>query len=89
VLWNQGVHTDREVAANKPDIIIKHKKQKTCVLVDVEIPVYRNVTQKEAQKILKYKSLCIKIQQMWNTKCVITLVVIGATQIVTKGLKKI
>ena len=27
VLWNQVVHTDREVAANRPDIIIKNKKR--------------------------------------------------------------
>jgi hypothetical protein len=27
VLWNQGVHTDREVTANRPDIIIKNKKR--------------------------------------------------------------
>ena len=25
VLWNQGVHTDREVTANRPDIITKNK----------------------------------------------------------------
>ena len=29
VLWNQAVHTDREVTANRPDIIIKNKKEKT------------------------------------------------------------
>jgi hypothetical protein len=28
VLWNQAVHTDREVTANKPDIIIKNQKRK-------------------------------------------------------------
>jgi hypothetical protein len=27
VLWNQAVHTDREVTANRPDIIIKTKKR--------------------------------------------------------------
>ena len=27
VLWNQAVHTDREVTANGPDIIIKNKKR--------------------------------------------------------------
>ena len=26
VWWNQAVHTDREVTANRPDIIIKNKK---------------------------------------------------------------
>jgi hypothetical protein len=28
VLWNQAVHTDREVTGNKPDITIKTKKTK-------------------------------------------------------------
>jgi hypothetical protein len=27
VLWNQAVHTDRKVTANRPDIIIKNKKR--------------------------------------------------------------
>jgi hypothetical protein len=44
--------------------------------------------QKEAQKKLKYKSLCIEIQHKWNKKCMIIPVIIGATGIVTKGLKK-
>jgi hypothetical protein len=47
VLWNQAVHTDREVEANKPDVIIKNKKEKTCTLIDVAIPADRNVVQKE------------------------------------------
>ena len=28
VLWNQAVHTDIEVTANRPTIIIKKKKRK-------------------------------------------------------------
>ena len=89
VLWNQAVHTDREVRANRPDIIIKNKKtEKTCTLIDVAIPADRNVVQKEAEKKLKYKSLCIEIQRMWNLKCTIVPVIIGATGIVTRSLKK-
>jgi hypothetical protein len=41
VLWNQGVHTDREVTANRPDI--KKKKKKKNILIDVAIPAARNV----------------------------------------------
>jgi len=78
-LWNQVVHTDREVTANKLDIIIKNKKEKTCMLIDVGIPADRNVVQKEAEKKLKYKCLCIEIQRMWNLKCTIVPVIIGAT----------
>jgi len=50
VLWNQAVHTDREVTANRPDITIKNKKEKICTLIDVAIPADRNVVQKEAEK---------------------------------------
>jgi hypothetical protein len=49
VLWNQAVHTDKEVTANRPDIIIKNKKEKTCTLTDVAIPADGNVVQKEAE----------------------------------------
>jgi hypothetical protein len=56
VLSNQGVHTDREVTVNRPDILIKNKKEKTCMLIDVAIPANRNVTQKEVEQKLKYKS---------------------------------
>ena len=68
VLWNQAVRTDREVTAKRPDIIIKNKKEKTCTLIDVAIPADRNVVQKEAERKLIYKSLCIEIQRMWNLK---------------------
>ena len=47
--------------ANRSDIVIKNKKEKTCTLIDVAIPADRNVVQKEAEKKLKYKSLCIEI----------------------------
>jgi len=87
VLWNQTGHTDREVTANRPGII-KNKKEKTCTLIDVAIPADRNVVQKEAEKKLKYMSLCIEIQRMWNLKCTIVPVITGTTGIVTRTLKK-
>jgi hypothetical protein len=48
----------------------------------------RNVIQKESEKKLKYKNLSIEIQRMWNTKCFVIPVIIGATGIVTKELQK-
>jgi len=88
VLWNQEVHTDKEVTANRSDIIIKNKKEKTCTLIDVAIHADKNVVQNEAEKKLKYKSLGIEIQQMWNLKCTIIPVIIGATGIVMRSLRK-
>jgi len=54
----------------------------------VAIPADRNVVQKEAEKKLKYKSLCIEIQRMWKMKCSIIPLIIGATGIVTRSLRK-
>ena len=55
-VWgNQAVHTEK-LTANRPDIIIKNKKEKTCTPIDVVIPADRNVVQKKAEQELKYKS---------------------------------
>jgi hypothetical protein len=50
------VHTHREVTTNRPDIIIKKRKDKMCILISMAIPLDRNIMQKEEEKKLKYKS---------------------------------
>ena len=50
--------------------------------------VDRNVVQKEAEKTLKCKSLCIEIQRIWILKCTIIPVIIGDTGIVTRSFRK-
>jgi len=57
LLRNQAVHNDREDTANRTDIIIKTTD-------NVAAPADRNVTQKEAEKKLKYRRLCTEIQRM-------------------------
>ena len=52
------------------------------------MPADRNVVQKEAEKKLKYKSLGKEIQRLWNLKCTIIPVIIGAAGIVTRSLSK-
>jgi hypothetical protein len=47
---------------NRPDRIIKNRKKKMCILIDLLIPVNRIVMQEGAEKKLKYKSVCTGIQ---------------------------
>ena len=55
VLWNQAVHTDREVTANRPDIIIKNtRRQKCCAKgsgkeVKIQEFMYRDTTNVEPE----------------------------------------
>jgi hypothetical protein len=58
------------------------------MLIDAAIPGDRNVIQKEAEKILKYKELTIEIQRMWNAKIRAIPVIIGATGTVSKSFRK-
>ena len=37
ILWNQQVQTDRTIPNNKPDIIIRDKEKRTCMLKDAAI----------------------------------------------------
>jgi hypothetical protein len=55
----------------------------------VAIPSDRNVIQKEAEKKLKYKTLSIEIQRMWNMKCFVIPVIIGTVGIVSKRFKNL
>jgi hypothetical protein len=38
ILRNQQLRTDRTIANNKPDIIIRDNKKETCMLTDAAIP---------------------------------------------------
>jgi hypothetical protein len=47
VLWHQAVHTYREVASNRPKIVNKNKKGKTCTLIQEFI--YRDTASVEPE----------------------------------------
>ena len=50
ILWNQQVRTDRTIPNDKPDIIIRHNRKGTSMLIDVAIPGDRNLINKEDEK---------------------------------------
>jgi hypothetical protein len=51
---SRGTHYHK-VAANMSDTIIKNKKEKTCILIDVSALVDRNIMPTKAEKKLKYE----------------------------------
>ena len=71
VLWDMPISTDRELKANKPDIVVKDHQSKTCYITDISIPSERNMALKEVEKLSKYKDLEIEINRMWNMKTIV------------------
>jgi hypothetical protein len=57
-------------------------------LIDVAFSGDRNVINKEAEKILKYKDLASEIQRMCNIKTKLIPVITGATGTVSKLFRK-
>jgi hypothetical protein len=82
------VQTDRTFPNNKPDIVIRDNEKGTCMLIDVAVPGDRNLIQKEAKKILKYKDLTIETQFIWNVKIRVIPIIIGATGTISKSFRK-
>ena len=81
------IQTDREIKANRPDIVIKDKQEKSCLLIDMSIPTEKNTSVK-VEKLSKYKDLEIEIERMWGMKATTIPVVIGALGLIKKGLEK-
>ena len=88
IFWDMQVHTDKMSKANKPDIVIKDKQEKTCMLIDMAIPADRNTSVKVAEKLSKYKDLEVEITKMWGLKTITVPVVIRPLGVVKKGIEK-
>ena len=74
-------------AANTLDIVLKNEKDKTCLLIDMTIPLDANTSVKTTEKLNKYKDLEIKVERMWGLKTTTVLVVMGALSTIKKGME--
>ena len=90
ILWDFPIITDRTMQANRPDIIIKRKQNKTCQLIDMSVPPDSNIPVKELanKNLSKYKDLEIEIAKLWKMKTKIIPVIVGALGMIKKGTQK-
>ena len=88
ILWDFNVQTDKIIDARRPDIIRIDKDKRTAQIIDIAVPIDRNVTVKEIEKVEKYQELAIEVRRLWKlTKVEVVPVVIGALGTVPMGLK--
>ena len=73
---------------NRPNIIVKDFKEKTCLLIDMSISTDQNIPAKEFDKLSKYKDLEIEIQRMWKLRTSTVPVIVGALGMIKKACQK-
>ena len=88
ILWDSPIITDRHVPCNKPDRVIMEKKSDRFIIIDVAITNDYNILKKATEKMNKYVDIQIECQRLWNKKVEVIPVIIGATGIVDKNIKK-
>jgi hypothetical protein len=69
-----------------PDKILRDKKEKTCLLIDVDIPDDSNINTEEIERLNKYKDLEIAVSRMWKVRTKIVPVTTGALGTIKNGL---
>ena len=67
------------------DIVLKNKEDKTCLLIDITIPLDTNNSVKTTEKLNKYKDL--EIERMWGRKTTTVPVVMGAFGTIKKEME--
>ncbi|XP_066930550.1 uncharacterized protein [Clytia hemisphaerica] len=87
ILWDFPINTDRAIKANRTDMVVKDRKKRTCLLIDMSVPSDRNVSVKMFDELSKYKDLEIEIKKMWNLKTTVVPVIVGALGLVRTGVQ--
>ena len=83
------VLTDKNFQHNKPNVVVWNKAERTAQIIDVAVPMDRNVIRKYAEKITNYRDLEIEIQKCWDLKTVTTVpIIIGALGKICEGLAR-
>ena len=87
IVWDMPILIDRTIAANRPDIVLKNKENKTYLVIDITIPLDTNTSVKTTEKLIKYKDFEIEVERMWGLKTTTVLVVMGALGTIKKEME--
>ena len=77
LIWDMILTTDRNVGANRPDIVLRDKANRKVFIFDISCPSDVNTCAKENEKISKYSALRVELGKMWNCESVVIPIVIG------------
>ena len=86
LLWDSWIITDRHILCNKPEIVIRGKDTGKCLIIDMTIPIDYNI--QKATENINNMWISRLSAKMWNKTVEGIPVIIVATGLVEKSLKK-
>ena len=84
ILWYFSIQTDHVVEARRPDLVVVDKKERSCKIIDFEVPGDNRIAEKEKDKTEKYQDLERELQKIWNVKVKIIPLVVGSLGAIPK-----
>lgn len=60
--WDMVIITDKQMAHNRPYLVLFDKKEKTVTIMDVTVPADDNVSKAFTEKLTKYQDLAFELK---------------------------
>jgi hypothetical protein len=86
LLWDFNIYTDCVIEARRPDIVLVKKETRECLVIDIAVPGDVRIEGKEDEKIDKYGDLCRELKRLWDVRCTVVPVIVGALGTIPKRL---
>ena len=83
-MWDFSIQTDHVIEAQRPDLVVVDKKDRSCKIIDFAVPRDSRIEEKEKEKIEKYQELGRELQKIWNVKVKIIPLVVGSLGAIPK-----
>ena len=83
-MWDFSIQTDHVIEAQRPDLVVVDKKERSCKMIDFAVPGDSTIEEQEKDKIEKYQDLGRELQKIWNVKVKILSLVVGSLGAILK-----
>ena len=78
ILWDFPIQTGKYLLHNWPDIVLTNYNEQTGLIIDISVPRDDKIQDKKLEKIDKYQSLKVQLEQLWKVRVMVIPVIVGA-----------
>ena len=84
ILWDFSIQSDHVIEAQRPDLVVVDKKERSCKIIDFAVPGDSRIEEKEKDKIEKYQDFGRELQKILNVKVTIMPLVVSSLGAIPK-----